>query len=122
MPLFLTPPDCQKNTHSNEYGLILFGQFFWVSNQKHSIGSPLALIEPKTSTCRDEPRSSLSSPVSQAPYLEIHCYTNWSLVLFSNRFNRIWLPYSELPPVFPKQTISSQKLMITVEWNPTDST
>jgi hypothetical protein len=24
-PIFLTPPDFQQNTHSNEYGSILFG-------------------------------------------------------------------------------------------------
>jgi hypothetical protein len=27
---------------------------------------------------------------------------------FSNHFDRIWLPYAELPPSFPKQTIESQ--------------
>jgi hypothetical protein len=48
---FLTPPDCQRNTDSNEHGSISFGQFFAVSNQGHLMGSPLALIEPKTSTC-----------------------------------------------------------------------
>jgi hypothetical protein len=37
--------DCQKNTHSNEHGSISFGQFFGVSNQEHSMDSPLALIE-----------------------------------------------------------------------------
>jgi hypothetical protein len=40
------------------------------------------------------------------------------VVLFSNHFHRIWLPHDELPPSFPKQTIASQKLMITVVWNP----
>jgi hypothetical protein len=75
---------------------------------------PLALIVPKPSTCRDESRSSSSSPVSQAPCLEIHCYTGGSLVLFSNHFDRIWLPHDELPPSFPEQTIASQKLMITI--------
>jgi hypothetical protein len=38
MPPFLTPPDYQKNTHSNDYGWLSFGQFFWVSNQEHSMG------------------------------------------------------------------------------------
>jgi hypothetical protein len=47
MPLFLTPPDYQKNTHSNEYGLISFGKFFGISNQEHSMGFPLTLIEQK---------------------------------------------------------------------------
>jgi hypothetical protein len=51
-----------------------------VSNREHSMGSALALIEPKTSRCRDESRSSSSSPVSQAPCLEIHCYTERHLV------------------------------------------
>jgi hypothetical protein len=37
---------------------------------------------------------------------------------FSNHFDQIWLPHDELPPSFPKQTIASQKLMITVVWNP----
>jgi hypothetical protein len=57
-----------------------------VSNQKSAIGSPLALIEPKTGTCRDESRSSSNSPVSQAPCLEMHCYTGRSLVLFFKSF------------------------------------
>jgi hypothetical protein len=38
-------------------------------------------------------------------------------LIFSNHFDRTWLPYDELPPSFPKQTIASQKLMITVGWN-----
>jgi hypothetical protein len=37
---------------------------------------------------------------------------------FSNRFDWIWLPHDELPPSFPKQTIASQQLMITIVWNP----
>jgi hypothetical protein len=37
---------------------------------------------------------------------------------FLNHFDRIWLPYDELPPSFPKQMIASQKLMITVIWKP----
>jgi hypothetical protein len=37
---------------------------------------------------------------------------------FSNHFDRIWLPHDEPPPSFLKQTIASQKLMITVVWNP----
>jgi hypothetical protein len=37
---------------------------------------------------------------------------------FSNHLDRIWLPHDELPPSFSKQTIASQKLMITVIWNP----
>jgi hypothetical protein len=37
---------------------------------------------------------------------------------FSNHFDRIWLPDDELPPSFRKQTIASQKLMITIIWNP----
>jgi hypothetical protein len=81
-------------------------------------GFPLALIEPQKSMCRDESRSSSSSPVSQAPCLEKHCYTGRSPVLFSNNFDRIWLPHDELPPSFPKQTIASQKFMITVVRNP----
>jgi histone-lysine N-methyltransferase SETMAR len=36
---------------------------------------------------------------------------------FSNHFDPIRLPHDELPPFFPKQTIASQKLMITVVWN-----
>jgi hypothetical protein len=51
------------------------------------MGSPLALIKPKTSTCRDESRSSLSSPVSQAPCLEIPWYTGRSLVLYFKSFS-----------------------------------
>jgi hypothetical protein len=38
--------------------------------------------------------------------------------LFSNHFDRIWFPHNELPPSFPRQTNASQKLMITVVWNP----
>jgi hypothetical protein len=37
---------------------------------------------------------------------------------FPNHFDRIWLSHDELPPFFLKQTIASQKLMITVVWNP----
>jgi hypothetical protein len=37
---------------------------------------------------------------------------------FSNHFDQIWLPYDEIPPSFPKQTIASQKSIITVVWNP----
>jgi hypothetical protein len=37
---------------------------------------------------------------------------------FSNHFDRIWLPYDELPSSFPKQTIANQKSTITVVWNP----
>jgi hypothetical protein len=48
--------------------------------------SLLALIELKTSTCRHESRSSSCSPVTQAPCLEIHCYTGRSLVLFFKSF------------------------------------
>jgi hypothetical protein len=77
------------------------------------MGSPLALIEPKTSTCRDESGSSSSSPVNQAPCLQIY----WTKPGVTNHFDRIWLPYDELPSSFPKQTIASQKLMITVVWN-----
>jgi hypothetical protein len=33
---------------------------------------------------------------------------------FSNHFDRIWLLHDELSPFFPKQTIASQKSMITV--------
>jgi hypothetical protein len=98
----LFPPDFQKNIHSNEYGSISFGQFFGVSNQEHSMGSPLALIKPKTSTCQDESRFSSSSPVIQAPCLEIHCYIGGSLVSFLDHYDRIWLPHDELPPCFPK--------------------
>jgi hypothetical protein len=36
---------------------------------------------------------------------------------FSNHFDPIWLPQDGLPPSFPKQTIESQKRMITVIWN-----
>jgi hypothetical protein len=36
----------------------------------------------------------------------------------SNDFDRPWFPHDELPPSFPKQTGASQKLMITVIWNP----
>jgi hypothetical protein len=68
------------------YGSILFGQFFGVSNQEHSMGSPLAVIEPKTSIYRGESRFSSSSPVSQALCLEKHCYTGRSLVLFFKSF------------------------------------
>jgi hypothetical protein len=67
-------------------------------------------------------RSSSSSPVSQAPCLETHCYAGRSLVLFSNYFDRIWLPHNELLQSFPKQTMASQKLMITVVRNPPDTT
>jgi hypothetical protein len=37
---------------------------------------------------------------------------------FSNHFDQIWLPHDELSPSFPTQTVASQKLMITVVWNP----
>jgi hypothetical protein len=37
---------------------------------------------------------------------------------FSNHFDWIWLPHDELPQFFRKQTIASQKLMITIVWNP----
>jgi hypothetical protein len=37
---------------------------------------------------------------------------------FSNHFDRIGLPYDELPLSFLKCTIVSQKLMITAVWNP----
>jgi hypothetical protein len=117
MTLFLTPPDCQKNIYSKRYGSISRDQFFRVSDQDHSMGFPLALIEPKTIRGRDESRFSSSSPVSRAPCLEMHCYTGRSLVLFLNHFDRIWLPYDELPPPFPEQTIASQKSMITVVWD-----
>jgi hypothetical protein len=50
--------------------------------------------------------------------LEIHGYIGRSLIIFSNHFNWIWLPHDELPPSSLKQTIASQKLMITVVWNP----
>jgi hypothetical protein len=36
----------------------------------------------------------------------------------SNYFDRIWLPHDELSLSFPKQTIASQKLKITLVWNP----
>jgi hypothetical protein len=81
------------------------------------MSSPLALIKPKISICRGESKSSSTSLVSQAPCLKIHDYIGRRLV-FSNHFDRIWLPHDELPPPFPKQTIASQKLMITVVWNP----
>jgi hypothetical protein len=107
-----------KNTDSDKYGSISFGQFSGVSNQEHSMGSPIALIKPKTRTCRDESRSSSRSPVSQGPCWEIQCYIGRSLVLFLNHFDWIWLPHDELPPSFPKWTIASQKLTVTVVWNP----
>jgi hypothetical protein len=37
---------------------------------------------------------------------------------FSNHFDRIWSPHDELSSSVPKQTIASQKLMITIIWNP----
>jgi hypothetical protein len=37
---------------------------------------------------------------------------------FSNHIDRIWLPHDELRPSFPKQTTASQKITITVVWNP----
>jgi hypothetical protein len=81
-----------------------------------------SLVEPKTSVCGDESRYFVNSPVSQAPRLEMHCGTGQSLVLFFKSFDRIWLPYDELRPSFPKQTIASQTLMITVVWIPMDFT
>jgi hypothetical protein len=58
--------------------------------------------------------------------LRLAKYHAWKYILtldeawfyFSNHFDRIWLPRDEFPPSFPKQMISSQKLMITVVWNP----
>jgi hypothetical protein len=67
---------------------------------------------------RVEPRSFLSSSVSQAPCLEIHCHTGRNLVLLSRHFDRIWLPHDELALFFSKHTMASEKLMITVVWNP----
>jgi hypothetical protein len=86
MPRRLTLRDCQKNTHSNEYGLMSFGQFFGVSNQEHSMGSAPALVEPETSTCWNESRLPSSCPVSQAPCLEICYYIGRRLVLFFKSF------------------------------------
>jgi hypothetical protein len=37
---------------------------------------------------------------------------------FLDHFDRIWLPHDELPSSFPKETIASQTLIITVVWNP----
>jgi hypothetical protein len=51
------------------------GNSLGVSNQGHSMESPVALIEPKTSTRGDSSRSSSSSPIGQAACLEIHRYT-----------------------------------------------
>jgi hypothetical protein len=84
MLLILTPPDCQKNTHSNESDSISFGQFFggWIRNIQW-VPIPIKL---KTSRCRDESKSSSDSQVSHAPCLEIHCYTGRSLVLFFKSF------------------------------------
>jgi hypothetical protein len=73
------------------------------------MGSPIGLIEPQISRCRDESRSSSGSPVSQAPCLEIHRYLDEAWFYFSNHFDLTWLPHDELPPSFPKQTIASQK-------------
>jgi hypothetical protein len=37
---------------------------------------------------------------------------------FSNHFDRIWLPRDEVPPSFPKQTITCHTVMIIIVWNP----
>jgi hypothetical protein len=66
MPFFLTPPDCQQNIHSHEYGSLSFGQFFGVSNHKHSMGSPLAVIEQK------QARVEMSQDVLQVLQLARH--------------------------------------------------
>jgi hypothetical protein len=90
------------------------GQFFAVSNRKHSMGSPLALTEPK------QVRAETSQDLLQVLRLAKHHAWRYIVTLdevwfdFSNPFDRIWLPHDELLPSFPKQTIASQKLMITV--------
>lgn len=36
----------------------------------------------------------------------------------STDYEQIWLPYEEKPPTRPKHTISSEKYMVTIFWNP----
>jgi hypothetical protein len=90
----------------------------WDFESRTFNGFPTRSHGAKTSTCRDESRSPSSSPVSQTPCLEIHCYTGQSLILFSIHLDRIWLSHDKLPPSSPKQTITSQKSITTVVWNP----
>jgi hypothetical protein len=114
MPLFFTSPDCQKNTHSNEYGSKSFGQFFGASNQEHLTRFPLAFIEPETSRCRYESRLLQVFRLAKHHAWKYIAILDETYLYFSNHFDWIWLPHDELPPSFPKQTIAGQKLMITV--------
>jgi hypothetical protein len=102
MLLFLTPPDCQKNTHSHEYGSISFGQFFEVSNQEHSMRSPLVLTELK------QARVEMTQDLRQVFRLAKHHIWKSIVTLdeawfyFSAHFDGIWLPRDDLSPSFPK--------------------
>jgi hypothetical protein len=59
------------------------------------MGSLLALIEPKTTTCRDESRYSLSSQLAKHHAEKYIVSMDEGRFYFSNHFDRIWLPPDE---------------------------
>jgi hypothetical protein len=66
------------------------------------MGSPPALIEPKSITCWGESRSSSSSPIDQVPCFEKYCYTRRVLVLL---FKSFWSDLASTwwtPTIFPE--------------------
>jgi hypothetical protein len=73
-------------------------------------------------------RVEMSQGILQALRLAKHHAWEYTVTLdeawfyFLNHFDRIWLAHDEPPQSFPKQTIASQKFVITVVWNPMDST
>jgi hypothetical protein len=118
MPLFLTPPDFQKNTHSNEYSSIGFGQFFGYRIRN------IRCVSHSLSSSQKQAPVEMSQNLLQVLRLAKHHAWKYIVTLdevwfyFLNHFDRIWVPDDELPPSFPKQTIAGQKLMIIVVWNP----
>jgi hypothetical protein len=76
------------------------------------------------SSSQNQTRVEISQNFLQVLWLAKHHAWKYIVALdeawfyFSNHFDRIWLPREELPSSFLKQTIVSQKLMITVVWNP----
>jgi hypothetical protein len=115
--IFLTPPDCQKNTHSNQYGSISFGQFFGVSNQN------IQWVPHSLSSSQKQARLEMSQDLLQVLRSAKHHAWKYIVTLdeawfhFSKHFDRIWLSHDELPSSFPKQKIAHQNLMITVIGN-----
>jgi hypothetical protein len=118
MPLFLIPADCQKilipmNT----------GQYPLVNSLRYQIKN-IRWDPHSLSSIQNQARVEMSHDLIQVLRSAKHYAWTYIITLdetwfyFSNHFDRNWLPHDEPPPSFPKQTTESQKLMITVVWNP----